>query len=121
MNVRPGVSRRSFLRSSAALVAGLGGAALAAEPAAVPTVDEWIKKQAADAPLLMRFNGDTAEDCRRWQALFAAKLRELLGDFAPPPKWRTVRERTAELDDHRRDELVLLADDVPPLPLYVLT
>src|SRR5206468_3735330 len=41
--------------------------------------------------------------------------------FAPPDKWQTVTERTAELDDHRREELVLKAEGHPPLPLYLLT
>jgi dienelactone hydrolase len=87
----------------------------------VPTVDEWIRKQAEAAPLTMRFRGSTAEECRKWQGEFAAKLRSLLGDFAPPKKWQTVTERSVDLDDHRREELVLKADDYPPLPLYLLT
>jgi dienelactone hydrolase len=114
-------SRRRFLQASgAALVSGVS-TAWAAEPAVVPTIDQWIKKQAQEAPLAMQFRGSTAEECRRWQAEFSAKLRSLLGSFAPPQKWRTVTERTAELEDHRRDELVLLADGHPPLPLYLLT
>jgi dienelactone hydrolase len=123
MNERPNASRRRFLRSSGAvLLAGLGaGAAPPDPPADVPTIDDWIKQRAEAAPLAMRFRGDTAADCRKWQAEFAAKLGALLGDFAPPPKWQTVTERTADLDDHRREELVLKADDHPPLPLYVLT
>src|SRR5207302_1732348 len=90
-------------------------------PADVPTIDERIRRDAAEAPLALQFRGETAEECRKWQAEFAAKLRGLLGDFAPPAKWKTVTERTAELDDHRRDELVLEADGLPPLPLYLLT
>jgi dienelactone hydrolase len=123
MGQRLDASRRRFLRSSAlALLAGFGaGAARAEPPADVPTADDWIKKRAADAPLAMRFRGGTAEECRKWQGEFAAKLRALLGDFAPPQKWQTVTERTADLEDHRRDELVLKADGYPPLPLYLLT
>jgi dienelactone hydrolase len=122
MNQHPGVSRRQFLRSwGAALLAGLGVGAASAEKADVPTIDQWIKQRAEDAPLAMQFRGSTADECRKWQNEFSAKLRSLLGDFAPPEKWKTVTERTVELDDHRRDELVLKADDHPPLPLYLLT
>lgn len=123
MKRRVNTSRRQFLRcSGAALLAGLGaGAARADKPADVPTIDDWIKKRADDAPLAMQFRGGTAAECRKWQAEFSAKLRALLGDFAPPQKWQTVTERTAELEDHLREELVLKADDHPPLPLYLLT
>src|SRR5207244_2373421 len=101
-------SRREFLRrSGAALLTGFGaGAARAEKPAEVLTVDDWIKKRAADAPLAMRFRGSTAAECRKWQDGFSAKLRTLLGDFAPPQKWQTVTERTVDLEDHRREELV---------------
>jgi len=123
MSARLATSRRQFLRSSAAvLCAGLvAGTVPAEQPAAVPTIDDWIRQRAADAPLALQFRGGTAEECRRWQADFTRKLRELLGDFTPPPKWQTVSERTVELDDHRREELVLKADGLPSLPLYLLT
>ncbi|MBI1918221.1 MAG: prolyl oligopeptidase family serine peptidase [Planctomycetes bacterium] len=87
----------------------------------VPTVDAWIRKQAEDAPLSMQFRGSTAEQCRRWQAQFSAKLRSLLGPHTPPARWQTVVERRTDLDDHRREELVLIAEGHPPLPLYLLT
>jgi dienelactone hydrolase len=116
-------SRRRFLRgSAAALLAGLGaGRVFAEKPAEVPTIDEWIRKCAAEAPLAMQFHGTAAEECRRWQSEFAAKLCALLGPHAPPEKWQTVVERRVDLEDHHRDELVLTADGHPPLPLYVLT
>ena len=115
-------SRRQILGwTGAALLTHFGGAALAEGPADVPTIDERIKKEAAAAPLSMRFRGTTAEECRKWQEQFAAKLRQLLGNFAPPKKWQTIAERTVDLDDHRREELVLKADDHPPLPVYLLT
>jgi dienelactone hydrolase len=90
-------------------------------PVEVPTVDEAIRKQAENAPLAMRFRGSTAEECRKWQDEFAAKLRSLLGPHKPPAKWKTTVERTKELDDHRREELVLTADGHPALPVYLLT
>jgi dienelactone hydrolase len=116
-------SRRDFFKlSGVALLTALGAAAVRAQKTTeVPAVDEAIRKQAQDAPLSMRFRGTTAAECRKWQAEFADKLRSLLGPHKPPEKWKTVVERTVELDDHRREELVLSADDYPALPLYLLT
>jgi dienelactone hydrolase len=82
--------------------------------------DAWVRQQAAKAPLAMKFRGGTAADCRKWQAAFAAKLRSLLGPHAPPAKWKTVVRQAVDLKDHRREELVLLAEGHPPLPLYLL-
>jgi dienelactone hydrolase len=120
---RPNASRRRFLRwSGAALLAGLAPTAPGADKSPdEPTIDDWIRKQAEEAPLALRFSGGSAEECRKWQGEFATRLRTLLGEFAPPKKWQTVTERTADLDDHRREELVLKADGHPPLPLYLLT
>src|SRR5262249_40890805 len=72
-------------------------------------------------PLSMQFRGSTAEACRRWQAEFSARLRSLLGPHTPPARWQTVVERRTDLDDYRREELVLNAEGHPPLPLYLLT
>ena len=96
----------------------LAALALGQEP---PAVDERIKKLAAEAPLRLRFQGTTADECRRWQAQFAAKLRELLGPHAPPAQWRTEVRAATDLADHRREELVLHAEGHPSLPLYLLT
>jgi dienelactone hydrolase len=96
------------------------GALQAQEPPRVPTVDEQIRKLAEDAPLKLEFRGQTAEDCRKWQAEFAAKLRALLGPHQPPAKWKVSVERTALLKDHRREELILTAEGHPPLPVYLL-
>jgi dienelactone hydrolase len=116
-------TRRDFLHlSGAALVAGFAARGVRAEtPVEVPTVDEAIRKQAEDAPLAMQFRGSTADECRKWQEEFAAKLRALLGPHKPPAKWKTTVERTKELDDYRREELVLTADGHPALPVYLLT
>lgn len=113
------LTRRRFLGSSAAALLG-GHTAQAQKPAEVPTVDAWIRKQAEEAPLSMQFRGTTAEQCRRWQSKFAAKLRSLLGPHAPPAQWHTAVERRTDLDDHHREELVLTAEGHPPLPLYLL-
>jgi dienelactone hydrolase len=99
----------------------IGAAPLFAEDAPrVPSVDERIKQLADDAPLAMEFRGTTAAECRKWQTDFAAKLRALLGPHAPPARWKTVVERRVQLPDHRRDEVVLIAEGHPPLPLYLL-
>ncbi len=114
-------SRRRFLAGCGAALAALPSRRLhAAEPAQVPAIDERIRRLASDAPLSLEFRGSSADDCRRWQATFAAKLRSLLGPYQPPARWQTTVERTVELKDHRREELVLTAEDHPPLPLYLL-
>ncbi|MCI0685203.1 MAG: prolyl oligopeptidase family serine peptidase [Gemmataceae bacterium] len=86
----------------------------------MPTVNQHIKQLAADAPLALRFQGATADECRAWQEKFAAKLRELLGPHRPPAKWRVELQETAELADHRRETLLLHADGHPSLPMYLL-
>jgi hypothetical protein len=90
------------------------------EPVKLPTIDEWIRQRAADAPLAMRFHGRTAADCRQWQAAFVAQLRSLLGPHTPPAQWKTVVQNSADLDDHCREELLLSAAGAPPLPVYLL-
>jgi len=100
--------------------AGLGAAGAQDRPAAVPTVDQYLKELAAQAPLRMAFRGASAEECKKWQAEFAAKLRELLGPHAPPKEWTTTVERSVDLPDHRREELVLTAAGQAPLPVYLL-
>jgi dienelactone hydrolase len=122
MSRRTDSSRRRFLRrSAAALLTGLVGDFLRAQQPLVPTTDDWIRRQAATAPLALQFRGTTAKECRRWQAEFSAKLRALLGPHQPPAKWEATVERSTDLKDHRRQELVLTADGQPPLPLYLLT
>jgi dienelactone hydrolase len=115
-------SRRRFLKASAAgLLAALSERRLGAdEPPRVSAIDERIPQLAEEAPLAMQFRGTSAEDCRKWQAEFAARLRSLLGPHTPPDKWQTVVERRVELEDHRREELVLVAQGHPPLPVYLL-
>src|SRR5580704_9639984 len=77
--------RRFLLGTGAALLSQLPATLLHADEAPqVPTIDERIRKLAADAPLSMTFQGQTAEECRKWQGEFAAKLRALLGPHQPP-------------------------------------
>jgi hypothetical protein len=119
MNPLPPPSRRQFLIGSGAAL--LTDGAPAAQAVRVPTVDEHIRRLADDAPLRSRFQGNTAAECRQWQADFAATLRTLLGPHRPPAQWQTTVERTVELPDHRREELVLTAAGHPPLPVYLLS
>jgi len=116
-------SRRDFFHlSGAALLAATAvNAGEPSNPVEVPTIDETIRKLAEDAPLTMKFTGTTAEECRKWQNDFAAKLRSLLGPHKPPAKWKTTVESSTDLDDHRREALVLTAEGHSPLPVYFLT
>jgi dienelactone hydrolase len=88
--------------------------------AAAATIDEEIRALAGQAPLAMQFAGGGADACRAWQRAFAAKLGELLGPYQPPARWETQRERTVELADHTREELILRAPGCRDLPVYVL-
>ena len=67
------------------------------------------------------FKGTTADDCRAWQKDFAAKLKTLLKPHEPPTTWKTIVVSVKDFADHRREELLLVADGHPPLPIYVLT
>lgn len=100
-----------------ALLTWAGGEA----SAQVPTVDDWLKDQARQAPLTMRFQGTTAAECRQWQTDFAGKLRSLLGPHAPPKEWKATVESSAEQEDHRIEEVILTAPGLPPLPVCILT
>ena len=92
----------------------------AGEPAKPPPINERLKRDVENAPLSMRFKGTTADDCRAWQKSFDAKLRTLLGPHAPPPTWKAILVSAKDFDDHRREELLLVADGFPPLPVYLL-
>jgi dienelactone hydrolase len=117
-------ARRQFLTTAGAawLAAGrlAAGRLAAEEPVEVPTVLERLRRDVEKAPLALRFRGSTAKECRAWQAEFGAKLRSLLGPHAPPKGWKTVVRQSVDLPDHRREELVLTAEGVPALPVYLL-
>src|SRR5438093_11345191 len=84
-------------------------------------VDDEICTLARLAPLSLQFHGTTASQCRAWQQMFSTKLKQLLGTYEPPAQWETIRERTVNLEDHRRDELVLRASGHRDLPVYLLS
>ena len=68
----------------------------------------------------MQFRGSTGDDARRWQAEFLARLNDLLGPYRPPEKWDCTLERRVELSDHVREERVLSAAGIAPVPLHLL-
>jgi dienelactone hydrolase len=92
----------------------------AEEPSHLTDIDDWICQQAKKAPLTSTFRGSKAEECRKWQGEFATKLRSLLGPHTPPIKWETMVRHAVDLEDHRREELLLKAEGHPPLPVYLL-
>jgi dienelactone hydrolase len=104
----------------ATLVGGIAGHAASIGDGTVPTIDDYIRKLATEAPLAMTFRGQTAADCKRWQGEFATKLRSLIGPHTPPAQWKTTVERHVDLGDHVRDEFVLTAEGCTPLPIYLL-
>lgn len=117
MTPRMHCSRRFFLGSAAA---GLGTSAWADDIPMVPTVQDAVRRDVANAPLAMKFHGTTADDARKWQATFSAMLRKVLGPHHPPKVWKTVVRGVKVFDDHRREDLVLVADGHPVLPVYLL-
>ncbi len=118
----PLVSRRHWLMaSSAGFLSGFAHSKFPGEEGAeLVTADEWVRRQASEAPLAMRFAGRTAAECREWQATFAARLNSLLGPHVVPERWKTVKQEAALLKDHRREQLLLVAEGCAPLPIYLL-
>lgn len=116
------MDRRDLLRLALAPLAWAAGRATArgAGPVEVPVIGERVRAMAEQAPLALRFQGATAEELGRWQAEFSGKLRSLLGPHRPPARWRSTLERTVTSDDHVREERVLSAEGVAPLPLHLL-
>ncbi len=68
----------------------------------------------------MLFPGESAEDCRQWQQAFDAQLNQLLGDSAPPDDWTIEEEQRWDLEDHVRIALLLVAENLPSVPVYLL-
>jgi dienelactone hydrolase len=116
------ISRRDWLLASGAGI--LAGQARPQDPpggrSGLLTADDWIRRSVSGAPLSMRFPGETAAECRSWQSEFSSTLKSLLGPHAPPERWETVTQGIAVLEDHRREQLLLLAENCPPLPVYLL-
>ena len=83
-------------------------------------VDADISWALDNARLSMLFQGKTAEECRLWQKKFKAMLEELLGDSIPPKSWKVMGEEVGQLEDHVRHHLLLEAEDIPAVPVYLL-
>lgn len=83
-------------------------------------VDADIRTSLENAGLSMLFRGETAEECRAWQLSFRSKLNQLLGNSAPPANWTIEEEQRWDLDDHTRIALLLKADNLPSVPVYLL-
>jgi dienelactone hydrolase len=115
------VSRRRFLEAATgAAFTGSLCRLSGEEPGRLPDTDEWIRQQAAKAPLSLKFPGGTKKECQAWQEKFSGKLKSLLGPHSPPAKWKTVVRQAIDLEDHRREDLLLQAKGHPPLPIYLL-
>jgi dienelactone hydrolase len=83
-------------------------------------VNDDVREALTRADLSMRFQGNTLEECRAWQAEFRAAVLKLLGDPAPPVNWSVREENRAEFDDHVRISVLLEADGVPAVPVHLL-
>jgi len=110
------LNRRWFLGGMT--FAGLARAA--DELRQVPTVHDNIRAAADEAALGMMFKGSTPKELATWQKQFRAKVTELLGPHAPPPKWSTEKLSAAEFADFTREEFLLNAKGAASLPVYVL-
>jgi len=115
-----GVLRRREFLLTLSMLPLVSGRLSGQEASASQTIDERIRHLAAEAPLTMKFRGTSLGDCRRWQVEFDTKLRSLLGPHQPPQEWKTIVKQVTELEDHRREELILTAEGYSPLPLYLL-
>lgn len=112
--------RRKFLENS--LVAGaaslLTSIGIAQDSAS--TVNRDLSEAMNNANLSLLFRGQTAAECEAWQARFRTKLNELLGDSTPPSNWTIIEESRRDFEKYTQLELLLMADDVPSLPVYLL-
>ena len=116
-------TRRSFLKSG--LLAGTAPLFGAMAPGILfaqenVKVNNDINAASLKSALSMQFRGVTADEAVEWQKTFRAKMNELLGHSAPPKKWNVVEEGRKEFADHVRHDLLLKADDVPTVPVYLL-
>ena len=117
----PPITRRRFLRQS---IAGTGTAAFLSASGrsddSSQTVHEDVAQAMERAELSMLFRGETADECGAWQQDFRGKLLELLGDSSSPSQWTSVEQSRTEFAKYVQLELLLTADGVPSLPVYLL-
>ena len=112
-------NRRAFLQTSVALLSA-SCTKLHAAPVEVPPVDQRMQTLEDNAPMAMQFRGSTPDEARAWQKAFKSKLDELLGPYQPPQKWTSILERRVERSNHVREERVLTAEGIAPVPFHLL-
>ena len=120
-NPSPDTSRRNFLQQL--LLSAAAGTALSSVVWAERTatlVDADLSTAMGHAELSMLFHGSTADECRAWQDKFRAQLSTLLGDSSAPAAWTPVEQSRQEFERYTRFELLLTADGIPSLPVYLL-
>lgn len=117
------LDRRDFLRllPATALASGAAVQLFGDEQSnVIAPIDARMTALEEAAPLAMQFRGKTPDEARRWQKEFAAKLGELLGPHRPPQRWDCIVERRVELPTHIREERVLSAESLSPVPFHLL-
>lgn len=112
-------SMRPFVVLFVVMACSFGTCQLAAQPAP-RTVHDDVADSMTTAELSLLFDGQSREEFEIWKNRFSDTLHELLGDSSPPRNWVTNEESRSEFEDHARLELLLTADGVPSLPLYLL-
>lgn len=115
----PSASRRGFLKQLLAAAGAMSSVPASAEPT-TSLVDQDLSAAMGKAELSMLFRGGTAEVCRAWQDEFRTQLLALLGDSTPPAQWTPVETGREEFDRYTQIDLLLTADSVPSLPVYLL-
>ena len=120
----PEIERRAFLRQGLAAGSAICGWTVGTtggqQPAPPLTVHDDIRAALVRAEMAMQFDGKTKQECLLWQNRFGAKLQELLGESSPPTAWKPRIESTVKLGDHTRYEILLEAEGVASLPVYLL-
>jgi len=114
------ITRRTFVASAAGAVGATFTARAFGQEPVVPPISDRLRDLVSQAPLTMKLTDMTQGECLAWQECFKTKLLELLGPHRPPTKWKTTVRGKQELPGYRRDELLLEANDFPPLPVYLL-
>ncbi|MBT6722152.1 MAG: prolyl oligopeptidase family serine peptidase [Planctomycetaceae bacterium] len=90
------------------------------EDLSTQTINESLRQEISKAKLQMLFHGETVTEAEQWHTGFSGKLRELVGSTSPPKRWETVMVGGKRMEDHTRYEIILKANGVPDLPVYLL-
>jgi dienelactone hydrolase len=84
------------------------------------TVNDQIAQAMERAEISMLFRGETEAEFRAWRQRFRARLLDLLGETSPPAAWQVEETGRADVDGFTRHDLLLRAEGVPSLPIYLL-